>query len=178
MCIRDSKKERSLLKALLFILLSLLLLLLLIGKRGAHSWSHHREQILRERDERLRVLKREKIFDLFFSLFNTRSLSSRSLRICSRWWDYECAPLLPIKRRRRRERRIKRSALRRERSFLSVSGLFCFYLTDPGSNGNNTLATSLLINCCSVVIEVFLWTEISPFVLCVLSGISYSNNIG
>jgi len=43
-------------------------------------------------------------------------------------------PIFKRRRRRRRERRIKRSALRRERgSFLSVSGLFCFYLTDPGN---------------------------------------------
>ena len=55
----DKKEPRSLRKALLFILLSLLSLLLLkIGKRGAHSYSHHREQILRERErERLECIK-------------------------------------------------------------------------------------------------------------------------
>ena len=70
----DKKEPRSLLKALLFILLSLLSLLLLlkIGKRGAHSYSHHRERIqIREHDEReaSRIKEREEEVKNLLSIY-------------------------------------------------------------------------------------------------------------
>jgi hypothetical protein len=87
------------------------------------------------------------------SLIHSSLSLSRSLRICSRWWEYECAPLLPIfkrRRRERRERRIKRSALRRERgSFLSV----CHFRLEFWEY--YSLATKAYFNCCSNVIDWF-----------------------
>jgi len=88
----DKKEPRSLRKALLFILLSLLSLLLLlkIGKRGAHSYSHHRERILRERErERLECIKerekkRSKIFSLELFLYSSFPGKTKQKRIIKR----------------------------------------------------------------------------------------------